>query len=180
MDDAPDALSLICQASTDFDVVAFTAANERCPIISMDAAPRNVILQTSPWVKKLPQVERRSRDEVILEVVGYMVSGYRLARYLLGTLENQLLYSSLATEQDNAKQLMTYMDTRHPDLAILEAPLHPEVKDFIVEGGRRFPEGKNIEQLFEGRSAEALSLTGQLAGMRVAMGEWDIFCVTFR
>lgn len=29
----PDALSRICEASTEFDVVAFTAANEQYPII---------------------------------------------------------------------------------------------------------------------------------------------------
>jgi hypothetical protein len=179
MDDAPDALSLICQASDGFDVEALTAANERYPIISMDAAPRKAMLQTGPWVKKLPQVKRRNRDDAISEVTRYMVCGYRLARYLLGTFEEQLLYSSLATEQANADQLKDYLDSRHPDLAILEAPLDPEVKEFITEGARRFPEGTIIEQLFDARSAEALCLTSQLAGMKVALGEWDIFCSTW-
>jgi hypothetical protein len=174
----PDALSRICEASTGFDVEALTAANEKYPDISIDAAPRKAILQTAELMKKFPQVRRRDRAEAISELTRYMVCGYRLIRYLFGTYPDQMLYSSQETAQQNANRLKAYMDTHYPELELLEAPIDAEFKGFITEGARFYPKDTIVERLFGMRLAAGIALTGQLDGIKVAMGEWDLFSST--
>ena len=145
----------------------------------MDAAPRKAMLQTAEMMNKFPQVRRRDHADAKLEFVRYLACGYRLARYLLGTFGDQLLYSSLETEQPNANRLKSYMDERYPELALLQTPLDPEVTGFIVDDARVLPKGTIAERLFGTNLANALALTGQLDGMKVALGEWDLFCSTW-
>ena len=127
-------------------------------------------------MKRFPQVKRRDRAEAISELSRYMICGYRLTRYLLGTYPDQVLYSSVETGQPNANRLKTYMDERYPELALLQTPIDVKVTEFIIEASRRFARDTIVERLLGTKLADGLVLTGQLDGMKVAMGEWDLFC----
>jgi hypothetical protein len=142
--------------------------------MDLDPAVQQVILRQAALVAVFRQVKRRHREAATSETGRHVLSGYKTARYALGTWDSELSYSNSRSVAANAKRLTDRMD-RLPAIEALMPSLSPGLRHFLSDLAMHDIEGSTLDSLFGLKKAEGIALTALVDGVYIGLAESDEF-----
>ena len=168
------ALQRFYQATTDFDLDAYTTLVNGGSETVVDPAARKAVLQHGIVVIGFRQVKRRDRQEVVFEAGRNLINGYNHVRYLLGTWHDQISYSTHNDAEANGKRLLDLMNT-YPPVDIMMDSVSSDFSGFALDLAKFSAQAPILQQVFGSRQAEGITLTFTVDGMHLALAEADEF-----